>query len=81
MQKKHFEQSHVWYGHDYKSFNDREFVAFYLSVSSLNFQFSVLWTLLYVGFPAERKHLSTNSEGENNPGQSIHCLIVPSHFK
>lgn len=74
-------QSHVWYiyGPDQKFGSEN--VAFYLSMSLWNVQFSILLTPLYVGFPAERKHLCTNSESENDPSQSIHCLIVPGRFQ
>lgn len=79
-------QSHVWYIYMViwtwsKVLFGSENVAFYLSMSLLNVQFSILLTPLYVGFPAERKHLCTNSESENDPSQSIHCLIVPGRFQ
>lgn len=75
-------QSHVWYiyGPDQKSCLEAKMLLF-LSMSLLNVQFSILLTPLYVGFPAERKHLCTNSESENDPSQSIHSLIVPGRFQ
>lgn len=76
-------QSHVWYIYMdlIKSLVWKRKCCFFLSMSLLNVQFSILLTPLYVGFPAERKHLCTNSESENYPSQSIHCLIVPGRFQ